>query len=93
MKVTGIAAASHRLTEAVETARRALAEDVASRLRAATPVDTGRARDGWTIEESPGPQTHIRNDVPYVGRLNDGGSAQAPAGFVERALSEALEDF
>lgn len=29
---------------------------------------------------------HITNNLPYIGRLNDGHSAQAPAGFVERAV-------
>lgn len=31
----------------------------------------------------------LQNNVPYIGRLNDGWSAQAPAGFVERALQAA----
>lgn len=29
---------------------------------------------------------HITNNLPYIGRLNDGWSAQAPAGFVEKAV-------
>jgi hypothetical protein len=31
-------------------------------------------------------EIHITNNLPYIGRLNDGSSAQAPAGFVERAV-------
>ena len=31
----------------------------------------------------------VQNNVPYIGRLNDGWSAQAPAGFVERSLQAA----
>lgn len=30
------------------------------------------------------------NNVPYILRLNDGSSAQAPAGFVEAAIDKAL---
>lgn len=30
---------------------------------------------------------HITNNVPYIGRLNNGYSAQAPIGFVEDAVS------
>ena len=30
---------------------------------------------------------YISNNVPYIGRLNAGSSAQAPAGFVEEAVS------
>lgn len=29
---------------------------------------------------------HITNNLPYIGRLNEGSSAQAPAGFVESAV-------
>lgn len=29
---------------------------------------------------------NITNNLPYIGRLNDGHSAQAPSGFVERAV-------
>ena len=29
---------------------------------------------------------HITNNLSYIGRLNDGHSAQAPAGFVEKAV-------
>ncbi len=32
----------------------------------------------------------ITNNVPYINRLNDGHSKQAPAGFVQRAIEQAL---
>ncbi|HEX2242748.1 MAG TPA: hypothetical protein VHK27_05760 [Gammaproteobacteria bacterium] len=35
------------------------------------------------------PQLHIQNNVPYIERLNDGWSSQAPAGFVEKAALAA----
>lgn len=35
--------------------------------------------------------TFISNNVPYLGRLNDGHSKQAPSGFIERAIDEAFE--
>lgn len=34
----------------------------------------------------PGQAIYISNNVPYITRLNEGSSAQAPAGFVEDAL-------
>lgn len=37
--------------------------------------------DGDTNKE-----IHLTNNLPYIGRLNDGWSAQAPAGFVEDAV-------
>lgn len=37
-----------------------------------------------------GQEIHITNNLPYIERLNDGHSAQAPANFVEEALIEAV---
>jgi len=34
-------------------------------------------------------EIHLTNNLPYIGRLNDGYSAQAPAGFVEQAVQIA----
>jgi hypothetical protein len=34
---------------------------------------------------------YISNNLPYIGPLNDGSSAQAPAGFVERAVQSGLQ--
>lgn len=50
-------------------------------LKDATPVDTGKARDGWQYKDG-----KIINDVEYINELNAGHSKQAPAHFVERTL-------
>lgn len=34
-----------------------------------------------------GQEVHLSNNLPYIGRLNEGWSAQAPAGFIERAMA------
>jgi hypothetical protein len=34
---------------------------------------------------------HITNNLPYIGKLNEGHSAQAPAGFVERAILVGIQ--
>lgn len=39
-----------------------------------------------------GPEIYISNGLPYIRRLNDGYSAQAPTGMVEHAL-QAGEEF
>jgi len=36
------------------------------------------------------PVLFIANNLPYIQRLNDGWSQQAPAGFVERAVDSVL---
>lgn len=37
-----------------------------------------------------GDDVHIVNNLPYIGRLNAGSSAQAPAGFVEAAIAAGV---
>jgi len=34
----------------------------------------------------------ISNNVPYIGRLNDGSSAQAPAGFVQASIRRGISN-
>lgn len=34
---------------------------------------------------------NISNNLPYIGRLNDGYSRQAPAGFVQKAVQAAVK--
>jgi formaldehyde-activating enzyme involved in methanogenesis len=34
----------------------------------------------------------VSNNVPYINRLNEGHSAQAPAGFVQQAVAKAVAD-
>lgn len=93
--------------------KRKIALDVYSRLIATTPVDTGRARAGWSVSaerpESGAPAAGqksypfpaavmpkgakiicIYNNVEYILKLNDGHSKQAPAMFVETAVSEVM---
>jgi hypothetical protein len=36
-----------------------------------------------------GQDVYITNNVPYISRLNEGSSAQAPAGFVQQAVQRA----
>lgn len=40
---------------------------------------------------APGQEIHITNNLPYIGALNNGHSAQAPAGFVEQAVNAGIE--
>lgn len=76
------------LEQKIEAQVRLLAIKLHSDLREATPVDTGRAQDGWEIDLS-GDNPEIRNDVPYIGALNNGHSKQAPALFVEACIERA----
>lgn len=42
---------------------------------------------GWKVGDGP---IFVTNNVPYIGALNNGHSAQAPAGFVQIALERAV---
>lgn len=42
-------------------------------------------------EHQPGQEIHITNNLPYIARLNDGYSAQSPAGFVEAAIQVGVD--
>jgi len=52
-----------------------------SELKAATPVDTGNARDSWVLRGNT-----IVNEVEYMSYLNEGTSNQAPSRFIERTV-------
>lgn len=59
-----------------------------------TPVDTGRAKSQWKryrdVNIGRGEtQTVIANQVPYIQRLNEGSSKQAPNGIVDPAWERA----
>ena len=55
-------------------------------LKQATPVDTGKARDGWMMTLTKADLAYITNEVEYIGILNQGHSKQAPAYFVEQVV-------
>jgi hypothetical protein len=61
--------------------KRSIVDNVVKNLKAATPVDTGFARDSWKVSEG-----GIVNDAAYIAELNAGTSKQAPAYFVERTI-------
>lgn len=63
--------------------------DVERDLKMATPVDTGRARNGWisTAPTVPYQVGIVENNVEYIGRLNNGHSKQAPKLFVENIVN------
>lgn len=54
---------------------------------AAGALQQGQDRIG---QRKSGQDIYIQNNVSYIGRLNDGSSAQAPAGFVQAAITRAV---
>ena len=62
------------------------AHAIVEELRAATPVRTGRARDGWSWLQLKNGNIVIVNEVEYIAALNAGTSRQAAAHFIESIL-------
>ncbi len=83
--VRGINKAIHHVRKVVRQEEQKVVESVLAKmvqnLAAATPIDTGEARAGWTITKS-----GIVNNVGHVSELNEGSSQQAPARFIEAAV-------
>lgn len=68
-----------------QAAEAKVANSVMKALIAATPIDTGAARQGWKLSGS-NKGFVITNSVPYIEQLNRGHSKQAPSYFIERVL-------
>lgn len=88
----------HQLYSNLRVIVRAASFETLRRIKLRMPVDTGAARASWgTIwQETDDGMTIVQGSpLPYIERLNDGWSQQAPAGFIdaeaERAL-DAIED-
>jgi hypothetical protein len=67
--------------EEIEEQKTNIEKTLVQKLKSATPVDTGRAQQGWKRTE-----IGIENSVEYISKLNSGSSAQAPSLFVERTI-------
>ena len=61
------------------------AGNIIDELRASTPIKTGRARGGWDYHLIKN-GFRVYNNVPYIRKLNDGSSRQAPRNFIEHVL-------
>lgn len=85
MRVTVSGASENDHLKALREIEEKLLLDLHGGLVLATPVDTGRARAGWTVDTT---ALVIENNVEYIGKLNEGHSKQAPAGFVETEIDK-----
>jgi len=66
---------------AFKTQQKRIINQITQDLKRETPVDTGKARDGWYSTSD-----SIENDVEYIDELNTGTSQQAPTHFIERTV-------
>jgi len=66
----------------IEKQQKALVNKLLIELKDKTPVDTGHARDSWSLEKSK-EGFLIENSTDYIQYLNQGSSKQAPKYFIE----------
>jgi hypothetical protein len=65
-----------------------LASNLYRHIQSLTPVDTGRARDGWRMEAETEASYLIYNPVDYIICLEHGSSRKAPQGMLKATLAE-----
>lgn len=83
--------AKKTLPEAVERKVDALGAELLQRVKEKTPIDTGTAREAWTLtKEGEGfrRKATLSNPLPYVKELEQGSSNQAPLGMVAVSIEE-----
>lgn len=59
----------------------------ASSKAAKVAAELARISVSYKVDMGP---LYISNNVPYIGRLNDGHSPQAPPGYIETAIERAI---
>lgn len=69
------------LKKAVKEAEDAMRKELLLKLKEATPVDTGEARDSWQISGN-----SLINTAEHISYLNKGSSQQAPSHFIEKTV-------
>ena len=57
--------------------------------RSAQGAGISRIATGYSLRQG---NVNITNNVPYIRRLNEGSSSQAPAAFVQSAIARALNN-
>ena len=65
-----------------------LLNELLIRVEERTPVDSGNARNNWERTED-----GFKNETPYINRLEDGWSDQAPNGMLRLTVEEAQNIF
>lgn len=71
---------------------RSISNDLFKSLKKFTPVRSGRAKNAWRKRDGNLKFT-IRNNVPYIGRLDDGYSNQSPKGITRPAVREVANKY
>jgi len=78
------------LTDTVSQMVRQISQDLFNTIKGKTPVRSGRAKRAWRFKKQSETAYKVSNNVPYIERLDEGYSKQAPRGMTRPALREVL---
>jgi len=78
------------LSNDVDQMVRQVSTDLFDTVKQKTPVASGRAKRGWRLRQEGKFRYEIANRVPYISRLDEGYSKQAPRGMTRPATREVL---
>jgi hypothetical protein len=78
------------LKREIDQTVRQISQDYFGLVKDKTPVKSGRARRGWKLKKNRPFSYSVNNRVPYIGRLDEGYSKQAPRGMTRPAAREVL---
>ena len=77
------------LEKSVDQLVGSISQDLFKTIKRKTPKKSGRARRGWNLKkQSQG--FEVKNTVPYIQRLDEGYSKQAPRGFSRQSIREVI---
>jgi hypothetical protein len=85
--VVGIPGVMREIQRIVEHEITQYANQTQAVARANTPIKTGNARKNWSNKRDKAGFT-VENRVPYIERLEEGYSKQAPRGIIGPTLTE-----
>lgn len=78
------------LSNDVDQMVRSISTDLFNTVKQFTPVRSGRAKRSWRLRKERKYSYEVSNRVPYIDRLDEGYSKQAPQGMTRPALREVL---
>jgi len=78
------------LSNDVDQMVRSISQDLFDTIKQKTPVRSGRARKSWRLRKQRKFNYRVSNPVPYIDRLDEGYSKQAPRGMTRPAAREVL---
>lgn len=78
------------LNKEIDQTVRLISQDYFGLVKDKTPVKSGRAKRGWKMKKQKKFSYRVSNRVPYIGRLDEGYSKQAPRGMTRPAAGEVL---